>query len=235
MGAAGDVGDGRHGPVREDRRVVGPLAQVVDDLLHRHQRALGGQHRLLLHADDAFQHDVAGAVRLLRVDDGGVEPHGRHGREHLAGVGTGHRLDVGVDAGELRAAVAAEHGERQARRAGLVGVGHGGVAMLLDLQRLRPALLVGVAKAVQRADAGVAAPGEHHLLRRAHADQLIVDEVGHHAHQGQVAAALADGLVAGGVGDQVREALEGRGVAVTQDFCDGIGERQELGHGNCAL
>ena len=137
---------------------------------------------------------------------------------------------LGLTRGQLGAAIAAEHGERQARGAGLIGVGHGGVAVLLDLERPRPALLVGVAEAVQRADAGIAAPGEHHLLRRAHADQLIVDQVGRHAHQGQVLAALADGLVAGGVGDEVREALEGGGVAVADDLLDGFGKRQELGH-----
>jgi hypothetical protein len=46
---------------------------------------------------------------------------------------------------------------------------------------------------------------------------------------------MADSLVTCGVRDQVREALEGRGIAVTHDLGDGIGKRQELGHGLCVL
>ena len=38
-------------------------------------------------------------------------------------------------------------------------------------------------KPVQRADARIAAPGEHQLGGAAHADQLVVDEIGRHAHQ----------------------------------------------------
>ena len=46
------------------------------------------------------------------------------------------------------------------------------------------------------------------------ADQLVVDHVGRHAHEGEVAPALADDLVTGGVRDQVGEALHRDGVAV---------------------
>jgi hypothetical protein len=60
--------------------------------------------------------------------------------------------------GQIRAAVAAQDRERQAGSAGDVGVGEPGVAVLLDFQRLRPALLDGIAQAVQGADAGIAAP-----------------------------------------------------------------------------
>ena len=60
-------------------------------------------------------------------------------------------------------------------------------------------------------------------------------QVGRHAHQGQVLAALADGLVAGGVGDEMREALEGDLVAVAHDLFDGIGKGQKLGHEICVL
>ena len=69
MRAARHRGDRRHGPGRQDHGVEDARAEVVDDLLDRDDRALGGQHRLLLHADDAFEQHVAVAVGALRVDD----------------------------------------------------------------------------------------------------------------------------------------------------------------------
>ena len=137
-----------------------------------------------------------------------------HRRQLLAGERAGDALDVRVHLRQVGADVAAEHRARQARRARLIGVGHGGVGMLLDLERLRPAILDRVAQAVQRADAGIAAPGEDELVDAAHADELVVDQVRRHADQRQVLAALADDLVAGGVRDQVGEPLHRHGVAI---------------------
>src|SRR5438445_5101823 len=74
------------------------------------------------------------------------------------------------------------------------------MAMLFQLQRLRPAVLDGVAQPVQGAHPGIAAPRENELARAAHADELIVDQVGRHADQREVATALADDLVAGSKG-----------------------------------
>ena len=56
-------------------------------------------------------------------------------------------------------------------------------------------------KPMQRADAGIAAPGEHELVDAAHADELVVDQVRRHADQRQALALLADHLVAGGEGE----------------------------------
>jgi glutaconate CoA-transferase subunit A len=53
---------------------------------------------------------------------------------------------------------------------------------------------------VQRADARIAAPGEHHLVNAAHADELVVDEVRRHPDQRQALALLADDFVAGAAG-----------------------------------
>jgi hypothetical protein len=96
-----------------------------------------------------------------------------------------------------------------------------GVAVLLDLQLAR---LDGLAEAVQRAHPRVAAPGEHELAGAARADQLVVDDVRRHADERQVPLALADHLVAGGDGYEMREALERDGVAVMHDVGDGVGE-----------
>ena len=56
-----------------------------------------GEHRFLLHADDALDEHVAGAVGLLRVDDRDVGPMRRHARQRLAGERAGDELDVRVD------------------------------------------------------------------------------------------------------------------------------------------
>ena len=102
--------------------------------------------------------------------------------------------------------------------------------MLLDRDRPRPAVLVGVAEAVQRADAGVADPGEDQLVGAAHADELIVDEVGRHPDEGEMPAALADDLVSRRIRNEMGEPLHGHGIAIPDGRFDGLGEGQETGH-----
>ena len=43
--------------------------ELVDELLDGDDRALGGEHRLLLHADEPPQLHVAATIGLLGVDD----------------------------------------------------------------------------------------------------------------------------------------------------------------------
>ena len=99
------------------------------------------------------------------------------------------------------------------------------MAVLLDLERPGPAVLDRVAEPVERPDARVAAPREDHLLRAAGPDELVVDDVRRHPHEGEVAAALPDDLVPGGVRDEVGEALERDGVAVVDVALDGFPQR----------
>ena len=73
---------------------------------------------------------------------------------------------------------------------------------------------------MQRPDARVAAPENVSARGAAGTDQLVVDHVGRHPHEVQVAAVLADDLVPGGVGDEVGEALHGHGVAIVHMACD---------------
>ena len=68
---AGTVQDGR-------TTAFVPSAEVVDDLLDRRDGARRRQHRFLLHADDAFDQHVAGAIGLLCVDDRDIRPERRH-------------------------------------------------------------------------------------------------------------------------------------------------------------
>ena len=70
---------------------------------------------------------------------------------------------------------------------------------------------------VQAAHARVAQPREDELARDARGDHLVVDEVGGHARERQVAPSLADDLVAGREADEVREPLDGHRVAVAHE------------------
>ena len=85
-----------------------------------------------------------------------------------------------------------KNGARQAGGARFVGVGHGGVAVLFDLERVRPTALDGIAETVKRAHSRVASPREDELACGAHADHLVVEEIGGHADEGQVAESLAE-------------------------------------------
>ena len=53
---------------------------------------------------------------------------------------------------------------------------------------------------------------------------MIVDQIGRHADQGQIAAALPDNLVTRGKRNQVSEALQGDDIAVANDFLDRLFE-----------
>ncbi len=204
--------------------------EAIDDLLDGDDRRPRRQHGFLLHPDDALDEHVAGAVGLLRVHDRDVGPVRGHRRQALAGERTGDELDVRVHLGEIGSEVAAEEGRRHAGGAGGVGVRHRGVAVLLDLERPRPAALDGVAQAMERADAGIAAPREHQLARAAAPDHLVVQEVRRHAHERQIGNALPDDLVPGGKRDEVGKTLERDALAGTHESRDGVGKRRERAH-----
>jgi hypothetical protein len=154
------------------------------------------------------------ARSLECVDHGYIRPDRRHGGEPLAGERTGDMPDVAVHFRQIDPEIAAKHRKRQPGRTGLVGIGHGGVGMLLDGNRRRPAVLVGIAEPVQRANTGVPDPGEYELIGAAHADELIVNEVGRHSDQGEVPAALADDLVPRRKRDEMGEPLHSHRIAV---------------------
>ena len=104
------------------------------------------------------------------------------------------------------------------------------MAVLLDLDRMRPVVLDRVAEAVQRADPGVAAVGEHEPARGAHPDQLVVEQVRRHSDQLELAASLAQQFMPGGERDQVGEPFERDAVAVVDERRDRILECEDLSH-----
>ena len=136
---------GGHRPRRQDH-VAGTPLEGVDDLLDGDEGASGSEQRLLLRAHDAPQLNGPGTIGSLRVDDGDIRVHGGYGGQHLAGEGTRHRPDRRVDVGQVGADIPAQHRERQAGRSSDVPIGHAGVRVLLDLQRLRPPVLDRVAE-----------------------------------------------------------------------------------------
>jgi hypothetical protein len=102
--------------------------------------------------------------------------------------------------------------------------------MLLYLKGFGPAVLDGDPKAVEGADAGVAAPGEDELIRAAHPYHLVVDQVRLHPDQGQVPPALADDLVRTCRRDQMCEPLHCDGVAIAHQPGDRLPQLYDLSH-----
>src|SRR3982074_1504469 len=116
MRPARHPGNGADGPARQDHGVGAALPEVVDDLLHRDERTLRRQHRLLLHTDDALAEHIAGAVGLEGVDPGHVRPDRRDRGEPLAGERTGDVLDVGVHLRQVDPEITAKDRHAQPRR-----------------------------------------------------------------------------------------------------------------------
>ena len=168
-------------------------------------------------------------IGLLCVDDPDVGAMRRYRSELLAGERAGDRGDAGPR-DEIVAYIPAQHPEGQVGRARCVRGRHPRVRVLLQLERRRPAVLDCVAQTVQRADPRVTRPAEHELPGCAHPDQLVVDDIGRHPHERQVAQALPDQLVPGGVRDQVREALERDGVSVVHELAHRVGKRDGVCH-----
>ena len=164
------------------------------------------------------------------MDDGDVGPQRRHCDQRLAGEGAKDFADRRVVFREVRAAMGSQDGERQAGGARVVGAGHIGMAVLLDLKRERPSVFDGVAETVQRADAGVAAPRENQLFRAAHPDELVIYQIRRHADQRQVFLALTDDLVTRRMGDKVREAFHGHFVAIVDKARDRRGQGGDVSH-----
>ena len=156
--AARNLDDVANRPVRQYHRIEAAAPEIIHDLLHRHHRTFGGEHGFLLHAEHALDQHIAGSVGALGVDHRHVRPVRRYRRQLLAGERAGHPLDLGIHLRQVAADIAAENGARQPGRAGLIGIGHGGVRMLFQFQLLRPAVFHGIAESMQRADARIATP-----------------------------------------------------------------------------
>ena len=62
------------------------------------------------------------------------------------------------------------------------------------------------------------------------ADQLVVDDVGRHPHQREIPAALPDDLVAGRERNEVGEAFQRHGIAVTDGVGNGFGKGRNTRH-----
>ena len=78
-----------------------------------------------------------------------------------------------------------------------------------------------VAQAMERAHAGITAPGKHQLRGAAGTDQLVVNEIRRHPNEREIATALADHFVTRGKRDQMGKALHGDGIAVVNGVFDG--------------
>ncbi|MNZ80942.1 hypothetical protein D3C78_995960 [compost metagenome] len=104
------------------------------------------------------------------------------------------------------------------------------MAVFFDLQRVGPLFLDGVTQTVQRTYARVTTPGENQLAGTTGTDQLVVDQVRGHPHQGQVFLALANDFVTGGRRDQVSKAFERDRIAVVYELLHRVVQRKDFSH-----
>ncbi|MNX87170.1 hypothetical protein D3C86_1190840 [compost metagenome] len=104
------------------------------------------------------------------------------------------------------------------------------MAVFFDFQRVWPLLLDRVTQTMQRTDARVTAPGENQLAGTTGTDQLVVDQVRGHPHQGQVFLALANDFVTRRRRDQVSEAFERNGIAVVYELLHRVVQRKNFSH-----
>src|SRR5438034_1038628 len=128
----------------------------------------------------------------------------------------------------VRAHVVAQRPEGEAGRARREARHHAEMRILLDLER-RPTLpFHRASERVQRAHAGISGPGENELPGAARGDHLVINQVGREAAQREVAATLADDLVARGEADEMGEPLDDHGVAVVDEAGDGVAHGHHL-------
>src|SRR5580700_803227 len=110
------------------------------------------------------------------------------------------------------------------RRAGCISRSHPRMGILFERQWIGPALLYGIAKTMQRPNAGIAAPRKYQLRRAPRTDQLIVDQIRSHADQSQIAPFLPDNFVPRGERNEVCEAFQSHYITVANHFLDRLFE-----------
>ncbi len=73
---------------------------------------------------------------------------------------------------------------------------------------------------MQRTDAGIASPGKRQGAGATSANQLIVDQVGRHPDQMQIALFLAQDLVPGSERNQMSEAFQRNALTIVDILID---------------
>ena len=104
------------------------------------------------------------------------------------------------------------------------------MAVLVDFEWAGPGVLDGISKAMQRSDAGIAAPREHQLGCASHADHLVKEEIRRETDEDEIRQALSDDFVTGRKRNQMGEPLHGDAVTVMDERLDGLGKCQNLCH-----
>ena len=211
--------DGVDDQARNDGAIrIGANHAGWHDLFHHGDDALRGEGRLLLTTEEAPHLYVPVGVGALRMDDRDVGVERRNGVDLFATERTLHGTNQRVHLRQVALGVAAQWVERETVRTGHVATDHAVVAVLLDLkERLtgcKRRRFRASANRVQRADTRVAEPAEDQLRGAPCGNHLVVDQIGRHARQRQVAALLSNDLVPCGKRDAVRESFDGHRIAV---------------------
>jgi hypothetical protein len=83
---------------------------------------------------------------------------------------------------------------------------------------------------LQRADARIAAPGKGQASGAPHPDQLVIDHVGRHPNQVQIASPLTNDLVPGGMRNQVGKPLQRHRIPIKDILGNCLTQRTNLSH-----
>jgi hypothetical protein len=116
--------------------------------------------------------------------------------------------------------IGAQYREGQARRTSDNAIRETRVRVFVEIYRVWPLILDGVAKPVKGTYPRIAAPREDQLSSASCSDQLITDQIGRESHQSEIAPALPNYFVTGRKWDQVREPLERDHVTIVHVRCD---------------
>ena len=169
------------------------------------------------------------------MNDRHIGPYRRHCRQLLTCKRTKDRADQWIVLRQIAPSIAPHHRKRQIRCTRDVRIGEVCVAVLFNLEWMRPFVLHGIAQAMQRPDTGIATPRENQLPRASRANQLIEDHIRRHAYQRKVVPLLSNHLMPCRKRDQMREPLHRQHIAVMHHVTDCIAQRTEVSHENPPL
>jgi hypothetical protein len=206
------------------------ISSATDD------HAPGGQGGLARDAQRAPCVRMPLRVRALHVEDGHVGREGgdQHHRRARPGIGRGAESRVGFEQPGAEQAAGGDVG--RARRAGEQRHGQAEVRVILHRERRRHALLASASIVVTQSLAHVPDPCGDDPAHAACADELIEQDVGDRAHQGEASSGLADELVARGIGNgRFQGRAHAHGSAVRDEAGNRFPQRGELGRGHSVI
>jgi len=150
----------------------------------------------------------------LGVDDSDVWSKRGDGRENLTGKWARDSGDGRTMCACIGTGVCAQYGKGKSSCTGDDTIRQTSVGMFVEFQCSRPIVFNGVAKSVQGTYPWISSPRKDQFSRTPSTNQLVANEIGREANQGEVSTSLPNDLVSRGEGNEVRETLERDKIAI---------------------